>query len=196
MTEQYCKNPYFKDFYDRILTDMADHYKRPSFTSTLQSAAPTYELKFEGGKYTATLTDTNNMLQKFYVSASNGVSVLISGNTLTLSSSKPITDEVLIKLNRRIPSTSHTTGFLIWSVPGKEDENQDMVSGVPDNNDPVPAYLRVKAPAGHIKLVKTSEDGKIGNVRSIFQAAALTRISAHSLTGPYCWRTCSLECMK
>lgn len=164
MTEQYCKNPYFKDFYDRILTDMADHYKRPSFTSTVQSAAPTYELKFEGGKYTATLTDTNNMLQKFYVSASNGVSVSISGNTLTLSSSKPITDEVLIKLNRRIPSTSHTTGFLIWSVPGKEEENQDMVSGVPDNNDPVPAYLRVKAPAGHIKLVKTSEDGKIGNV--------------------------------
>lgn len=51
MTEQYCKNPYFKDFYDRILTDMADHYKRPSFTSTVQSAAPTYELKFEGGKY-------------------------------------------------------------------------------------------------------------------------------------------------
>lgn len=164
MTEQYCKNPYFKDFYDRILTDMADHYKRPSFTSTLQSAAPTYELKFESGKYTTTLTDTNNMLQKFYVSVSNGVSVSISGNTLTLSSSKPITDEVIIKLNRRIPSTNHTTGFLIWSVPGKEEENQDMVSGVPANNDPVPAYLRVKAPAGHIKLVKTSEDGKVGNV--------------------------------
>lgn len=164
MTEQYCKNPYFKDFYDRILTDMADHYKRPSFTSTLQSAAPTYELKFEGGKYTATLTDTNNMLRKFYVSASNGVSVSISGNTLTLYSSKPITDEVIIKLNRRIPSTNHTTGFLIWSVPGKEEENQDMVSGVPANNDPVPAYLRVKAPAGHIRLIKTSEDGKVGNV--------------------------------
>ena len=164
MTEQYCKNPYFKDFYNRILTDMADHYKRPSFTSTLQSAAPTYEMKFEGGKYTITLTDTNNMLQKFYVSVSNGVSVSISGNKLTLSSSKPITDEVLIKLNREIPSTNHTTGFLIWSVPGKEKENQDMVSGVPANNDPVPAYLRVEAPAGSVKIVKTAEDGKISNI--------------------------------
>lgn len=163
-TEQYCKNLYFKDFYDRILTDMADHFKRPSFTSTLQSSAPTYELKFEGGKYTVTLTDTNNVLQKYYVSVNNGISVSTSGNTLTLSSSKSITDEVMIKLNRRIPSTNHTTGFLIWSVPGKEEANQDMVSGVPANNDPVPAYLRVKAPAGQIRLIKTSEDGKVENV--------------------------------
>lgn len=163
-TEQYCRNKYFKEFYDRILKDMADHYKRPSFTSTLQSSAPTYEMKFEGGKYTVTLTDTNNVLQKFYVSVNGGVSASISGNKLTLSSSKPISDNVMIKLNRRIPSTNHTTGFLIWSVPGKEDANQDMVSGVPANNDPVPAYLRVEAPAGHIKLVKTSEDGKVGNV--------------------------------
>lgn len=163
-TEQYCRNPHLKEFYDRILTDMADHFKRPSFTSALQSTAPTYEMKFEGGKYTVTLTDTNNVLQKFYVSANNGISVSSSGNKLTLSSSKPIMDEVQIKLNRRIPSTNHTTTFLIWSVPGKEDKNQDMVSGVPVNNDPVPAYLRVKAPAGHIRLIKTSEDGKVGNV--------------------------------
>ena len=163
-TEQYCKNLYFKDFYDRILTDMADHFKRPSFTSTLQSSAPTYELKFGGGKYTVTLTDTNNVLQKYYVSVNNGISVSTSGNTLTLSSSKSITDEVMIKLNRRIPSTNHTTSFLIWSVPGKEEANRDMVSGVPANNDPVPAYLRVKAPAGQIRLIKTSEDGKVENV--------------------------------
>lgn len=163
-TEQYCRNKYFKEFYDRILKDMADHYKRPSFTSTLQSSAPTYEMNFEGGKYTVTLTDTNNVLQKFYVSVNGGVSTSISGNKLTLSSSKPISDNVMIKLNRRIPSTNHTTGFLIWSVPGKENANQDMVSGVPANNDPVPAYLRVEAPAGSVKIVKTSEDGKVSNI--------------------------------
>lgn len=163
-TEQYCRNPYFKDYYDRILTDMANHYKRPSFTSTLQSSAPTYEMKFEGGQYTVTLTDTNNVLQNFYVSVNGGVSATVNGNTLTLSSSKPITDAVALKLNRKMPSTDYTTGFLIWTVPGKEKANQDMVSGVPANNDPVPSYLRVKAPAGHIKLVKSSEDGKVGNV--------------------------------
>lgn len=164
MTEQYCRNKYFKHYYDLILSDMANHFKRPSFTSTLQSGAPTYEMKFENGRYSITLTDTNNVLQKFYVSSNGGVSTSINGNTLTISSSTPITNAASIKLNRRIPATNHTSGFLIWSVPGKEGENQDMVSGVPANNDPVPAYLRVEAPAGSVKIVKTAEDGKVSNI--------------------------------
>ncbi len=164
MTEQLCRNKYFKEYYDLILSDMAAHYKRPSFTGTLQSSAPSYEMDFVDGKYTVTLTDENNVLQNFYVSSNGGVTASISGNKLTLSSSQPITDEVMIKLNRRIPSTNQTTGFLIWSVPGKEEANQDMVSGVPANNDPVPAYLKVSAPAGSVKLIKTSEDGKVGDV--------------------------------
>lgn len=164
MTEQLCRNKYFKEYYDLILSDMAAHYKRPSFTGTLQSSAPSYEMDFVDGKYTVTLTDENNVLQNFYVSSNGGVTASISGNKLTLSSSQPITDEVMIKLNRRIPSTNQTTGFLIWNVPGKEEANQDMVSGVPANNDPVPAYLKVSAPAGSVKLIKTSEDGKVGDV--------------------------------
>jgi len=164
MTEQYCSNKYFKHYYDLILSDMGNHFKRPSFTSTLQSGAPTYEMNFENGRYLITLTDTNNVLQKFYVSSNGGVSTSISGNTLTISSSTPITNAASIKLNRRIPTTNHTSGFLIWSVPGKEGQNQDMVSGVPANNDPVPAYLRVEAPAGSVNIVKTAEDGKISNI--------------------------------
>lgn len=35
MTEQYCRNKYFKYYYDLILSDMASHYKRPSFTSNV-----------------------------------------------------------------------------------------------------------------------------------------------------------------
>ncbi len=164
MTEQYCRNKYFKEWYDRILSDMAEHYTRPDFASGAPGIAKTYEMDFVDGKYTITLTDKNNVLQDFYVSSSGGVTASISGNKLTLSSSQPITNEVMIKLNRRMPTTNHTTSFLIWSVPGKEEENQDMVSGVPVNNDPVPAYLKVKAPAGNVRLVKTSEDGKVGNV--------------------------------
>lgn len=164
MTEQLCRNKYFKDYYDRILSDIAEHYKRPSFTGTLQSSAPVYEMDFESGRYTITLTDTNNVLSDFYVSSNGGVTASISGDKLTLSSSQPITDEVLIKLNRKMPSTNNTTSFLIWSVPGKEADNQDLVSGVPANNDPVPAFLKAKAPYGDIKLIKISEDGKIGNI--------------------------------
>ena len=165
MTEQHCRNKYFKEFYDAILSDMATHYTRPSFTSGVPGTAKTYEMDYIGGKYSLTLTDTNKVLSKFYVSASGGASVKINGNELTITSSKPINDEVSIKLNRKMPSTNHTTGFLIWSVPGKENENQDMVSGVPADNDPVPAYLKIQTAAGNMKIVKTSEDGKVDGIR-------------------------------
>ena len=164
MTEQYTRNKYLKAYYDGILSDMATHYTRPSFTAYTASAAKTFEMDYSGGRYTVTLTDTNRVLQNYAVTVSGGASVSVNGNTLTVSSVKPLNDEVIIKLNRRIPSTDMSTGFLIWSVPGKENANQDMVSGVPADNDPVPAYLKVRTAAGSAKIVKVSEDGKVDGI--------------------------------
>lgn len=164
MTEQYTSNKYLKEYYDLILSDMATHYTRPSFTSNVPASAKTYEMDYVNGKYTVTLTDTNNVLSKYRVSSNGGASVSVNGNTLTISSTQPLTDSITIKLNRRMPSTTNTTGFLIWSVPGKEDNNQDMVSGVPANNDPVPSYLKVATPAGSVKIVKDSEDGVVDGI--------------------------------
>ena len=164
MTEQYTRNKYLKVYYDAILSDMARHYTRPSFTAYTPGAAKTFELEYKNGKYTVTLTDSNNMLGDYYVSVSGGVSASVSGNTLTLTSTKPINDAVTVKLNRRVYSTNMSTGFLIWSVPGKESTNQDMVSGVPADNDPVPSYLKVRTAAGSAKIVKVSEDGKVDGI--------------------------------
>lgn len=165
MTEQYTRNPYFKEYYDLILADMAAHYKRPSFTAAVPSAAKTYEMEYTGGQYTLTLTDTNNVLSDFYVSASGGVNAKISGNNLTLTSSTPINSAVTLKLTRKMPSTNLTTAFLIWAVPGREEENQDMVSGVPLDNDPVPAYFKLMTAAGSVKIIKESEDGIVDGLR-------------------------------
>ncbi len=159
MTEQLIANKYLKRYYDLILSDMATHYTRPSFTSAVASAAKTYEMEYVNGKYTLTLTDTNNVLSKYKVSINGGASASISGNTLTISSTKPLTSAITLKLNRKMPSTGHTTGFLIWSVPGKEADNQDMVSGIALDNDPVPSYLKVAASPGDLRIQKESEDG-------------------------------------
>ena len=164
MTEQYTRNKYLKAYYDAILSDMVRHYTRPSFTAYTPGAAKTFELEYKNGKYTVTLTDSNNMLGDYYVSVSGGVSASVSGNKLTLTSTKPINDAVTVKLNRRVYSTNMNTGFLIWSVPGKESANQDMVSGVPADNDPVPSYLKVRTAAGSAKIVKVSEDGKVDGI--------------------------------
>lgn len=164
MTEQYTRNKYLKAYYDGILSDMATHYTRPSFTAYTASAAKTFEMDYSGGRYTVTLTDTNRVLQNYAVTVSGGASVSVNGNTLTVSSVKPLNDEVTVKLNRRVPSTDMSTGFLIWSVPGKENANQDMVSGVPADNDPVPAYFKVRTAAGSAKIIKVSEDGKVDGI--------------------------------
>lgn len=176
MTEQHTSNKYLREYYDLILGDMASHYKRPSFAAAVASAAKTYEMEYKGGQYSLTLTDTNNVLSKYRVTASGGASVSVSGNTLTITSTKPLNDAITIKLNRRMPGTNHTTGFLIWSVAGREDANQDMVSGVPADNDPVPSYVKVKTAAGSCKIIKASEDGKVDGVSFRVQGGGMDTV--------------------
>ena len=179
MTQQLTSNSYFKAFYDAILADMAKHYTIPSFARSIASMAQTYELTPDGGQYRVTLTDTNNMLPDFYVANNGGLSVSISGNTLTIVSNTPITTDVNIELRRRLPTTNFTSGFLIWSVPGKEGANQDMVTGV--DSDPVPAYLKVKVNTGNLAILKTTQhnEGKVSG----FQFEV--RNSSNTLIGTY-----------
>ena len=80
MTEQYTRNKYLKAYYDGILSDMATHYTRPSFTAYTASAAKTFEMDYSGGRYTVTLTDTNRVLQNYAVTVSGGASVSVNGN--------------------------------------------------------------------------------------------------------------------
>lgn len=179
MTQQLTSNPYFKTFYDAILSDMAKHYTIPSFARSIASMAQTYELTPSGGQYTVTLNDANNVLSDFYVSNNGGLSVSISGNNLTITSQTPITSDVNIELKRRIPSSNFTTGFLIWSPPGHEGSNQDMVTGV--DADPVPAFLKVKVSTGNLAILKTTQHNN-GSVSGFWFEV---RNSSGTLIGTY-----------
>lgn len=162
MTEQLTRNQYFKAYYDKILNDMANHKVVPSFMQNSPGNAPIYELTQDGNQYKIQLTDTNNVLSDYYVTDSAGLNISINGNTMTITSTSPITSEKTITLRRNMPSDNLTTGFLIWSVPGKESSNQDMVCGV--DNIANSAYLKLKVSTGDLKIVKTSEDGVVENI--------------------------------
>ena len=158
MTQQLTANAHLKRYYDAILSAMAKHYTIPSFAGVNASSAPTYALNYVGGQYTMTLTDTNGVLSQFYVINQGGVGYNISGNTMTITSPIPFGNVAEITLGKRLPTTGATTGFLIWSVPGKENANQDMVTGV--MHDPVSAFLKVTAteleqPKGRMVIDKT-----------------------------------------
>ncbi len=161
MTEQLTRNPYLKAYYDTILSDMAQHDIRPSFMGTALNT-PVYELSQAGSQWTLTLTDKNNVLSAYRVSNAGGLFTSISGNTLTIRSNTPITSETQITLMRNIPGAGISTGFLVWSVPGKEKDNQDMVTGA--KNDPVPVYLKLKANTGSLSIIKTTQNngGQVG----------------------------------
>ena len=178
MTEQLTRNQHLKRYYDRILEDMRRHDIMPDFTGSSLNP-PTYELTPSGGVYKATFTDRNGVLEDFYVSSSAGLHTQISGNTLTVTSNSPITSDKTVELTRRMPSTNHTTGFLIWSVPGKESSNQDMVTGV--DNDPQKRYIKFKASTGNLSIIKTTQH----NNGSVAGFKFEVRDSSNKLVGQY-----------
>ena len=52
-------------------------------------------------------------------------------------------------------------------VPYGDTSMQDVITGVENDNDPVRAYFKVKTSQGNLKIVKTSEDGKVANIEFI-----------------------------
>ena len=64
----------------------------PSFSYDTQAKAKSNvkELKYSDGKYSLTLTDSNKILSDYTFKKTGDVSVSVSGNSITLTSTKAI----------------------------------------------------------------------------------------------------------
>lgn len=152
-------NPGVKSVYNAISKSLANYSTVPSFASAIASKAETYEMKYLDGKYTLTLTDSNNILSDFSFKTTGGVSASVSGNKLTLTSTSPVNDAVTFNSAKSMPSVGNTT-----LVPYGDASLQDVITGVENDADPIRAYFKVKTSSGNLKLVKTSEDGNVANI--------------------------------
>lgn len=152
-------NPGVKSVYNAISKSLANYSTVPSFASAIASKAETYEMKYSDGKYTLTLTDSNNILSNFSFKTTSGISVSKSGNKLTLTSTSPVNDAVTFNSAKSMPSVGNTT-----LVPYGDASLQDVITGVENGADPIRAYFKVKTNSGNLKLVKTSEDGNVANI--------------------------------
>lgn len=152
-------NPGVKSVYNAISKSLANYSTVPSFASSIASKAETYEMKYSDGKYTLTLTDSNSILSDFSFKTTGGVSVSVSGNKLTLTSSNPLNDAVTFNSAKSMPSVGNTT-----LIPYGDATLQDVITGVENDADPIRAYFKVKTSSGNLKLVKTSEDGNVANI--------------------------------
>ena len=152
-------NPGVKSVYNAISKILANYSTVPSFASAIASKAETYEMKYLDGKYTLTLTDSNNILSDFSFKTTGGVSASVSGNKLTLTSTSPVNNAVTFNSAKLMPSVGNTT-----LVPYGDASLQDVITGVENDADPIRAYFKVKTSSGNLKLVKTSEDGNVANI--------------------------------
>ena len=152
-------NPGVKSVYNAISKSLANYSTVPSFASAIASKAETYEMKYLDGKYTLTLTDSNNILSSFSFKTTGGVSASVSGNKLTLTSTSTVNDAVTFNSAKSMPDVGKTV-----LVPYGDATLQDVISGVENDADPIRAYFNVKTSSGNLKLVKTSEDGNVANI--------------------------------
>lgn len=152
-------NPGVKSVYNVVSKSLANYSIVPSFASAISSKAETYEMKYSDGKYTLTLTDSNSILSDFSFKTTGGMSVSVSGNRLTLTSTSTVNDAVTFNSAKSMPDVGKTV-----LVPYGDASLQDVITGVENDADPIRAYFKVKTNSGNLKLVKTSEDGNVANI--------------------------------
>lgn len=151
-------------YYNSIAASVQTHSKVPSFFSKSTGKAQNIELEWDGEKYTATLTDTNNVLGGYSFTASvSGIHFSVNGNRLTITADKAPGDTVTITAEKK---NSQRRGVITWTdgVYGPNGKLQDIVTYAQSVNDPVKGYLNIKVSYGSAKIVKTSEDGKVEGI--------------------------------
>ena len=153
----------FSAYYDSIETSVKKHTVVPSFMDRSEEAAQTVELSWDGGRYTATLTDTNGVLGEYaFSSAQSDMTFAVDGNDLTISAETASADGVTITAVRN----NTRQGVLVWSDGhyGPDGTMQDVVTFRDTVSDPMYAYLHLKVGYGSVKIIKTSEDGKVSGI--------------------------------
>ena len=153
----------FSAYYDSIEASVKKHTVVPSFMDRSEEAAQTVELSWDGGRYTATLTDTNGVLGEYaFSSAQSDMTFAVDGNDLTISAETASADGVTITAVRN----NTRQGVLVWSDGhyGPDGTMQDVVTFRDTVSDPMYAYLHLKVSYGSVKIVKTSEDGEVSGI--------------------------------
>lgn len=151
------------EYYDSIEEKVKAHTIAPSFTNKDKSKAKTIEMTYDGKEYTATLTDSNKVLSKYSFSGS-GMTITKSGNKLIIKAKKAPTSAVTITAKK----DAKRKGIIAWTdgnVGANSKGLQDIVTYDNAVSDPVQAYVKVKVSTGSVKLVKTSTDGKVANIK-------------------------------
>ena len=165
---------YFDDSYANIVKWVVTHDPNLSFSSQDESTAPIHTMTDNGdGTYSITLTDTSSVMWR-YTSKNDGTGTFmtedtnngtlkysVSGSKLTITSTAPINEPILITADKRNVKSLTVPSFLI--LHNSSGTNQTQVAMVCQVlGDPVPTYFSLQTPAPEsceVDIIKTTSDG-------------------------------------
>lgn len=167
----------FAPNYNTLVSNVQSALKRPSFTGSSSSEAPTITL---AGEETS-VYDSNGVLSSWNFTDGNGAAFNKSGNTLYITQTGTISESTVFKATKSVPSPVNSK-FNIWYMSGST--YQTTISLANAATGSMNAYFKLDAPdLGNLNLIKTTEDGKnLANWRfGIYSNSACTSLAA----GPY-----------
>ncbi len=159
--------PTFALWYSEIVDAMQSATDIPSFAATSSRWCDTIELtKDASGNYSASVTDTNDVLSDFNFSSNsgNGITFTQRGNTLTITATaeaaKGLTSEKTYSATGSAYGIDPDEAVLCWyDSTGKY---QSLASYTGTGLDPVRAYIKIKATVadevGSLTINKTDAD--------------------------------------
>ena len=147
--------------YSAIESAVKRHTMLPSFFSSTADAGA-YELKWDGEKYSATLTDTNGVLGDYtFTSSTAGLNFSVDGSQLTITSSQALKGSVTVKAEK---ISAQRSGVVVWTDGVTGGGTQDFATYGTTVSDQMVGYLNLEVKTGNMKLLKTSEDGKVEGI--------------------------------
>ena len=167
----------FAPNYNTLVSYVQSALKRPSFTGSSSSNAPTITLT---GDETS-VYDSNGVLSDWSFSDGSGAEFYKSGNHLYIYQTGTISESTVFKATKYVPSAANST-YNIWYMSGSS--YQTTISLASPSYGNLNAYFKLKAPSlGALSLTKTTEDGQnLANWRfGIYSNSACTSLVA----GPY-----------
>ena len=149
-------------YYSSIERAVQEHNMLPSFFTRSSASAGSYELKWNGTNYSVTLTDSNGVLGNYRFSSNTaGIQFSVSGNQLTISCDTAPSGAVTITAEK---TNGTRRGVVVWGDGRTGGGTQDFATYGATVTDPVTGFLSLEIMTGSMKLVKTSEDGKVGGI--------------------------------
>jgi len=171
------------DFTAEGKTNVLEHYndyvakiqaslKKPNFNTS------SVEMVYKNGVFTKTLTDSNNVLANYTISSSNPlVTATVNGNKVVLSSEMPITSNVQVTFERKVPYVN------VKYYEGKNNvSTQAFIKAIP-SDAPKTFSTKVevaKTQTGKIEIQKVSSNPSFTNGNSNYSLAG----AQFTITGP------------